>query len=75
MTLLPAHVLDWHSDRYGVQIYALDADRGQGWGVYTCTCATCGHVWQAVAAVGSYGRECPRCGDVDIAHRWGGEQP
>lgn len=62
-------LLDWRLTSDGVQIYMHD-NAGQGWITTPCQCPVCGHAWQAVAAIGAQGIECPRCYEADPGYYW-----
>ena len=74
MTINVPRMLDWSINQDGVQIYRSDRDTKRGWGVYNCACDQCGREWVAVANVGTFGRECPTCGDVLFEKHWGDER-
>jgi hypothetical protein len=44
---------------------------GEGWGLYEdVTCDHCGMLWNAVAMLGTKGKECPYCGHLDPNYHW-----
>lgn len=63
-------LLDWRLDPYSVQIYPDTDTPGQKWLSQSCKCPACGHTWAAVAPLGSFGIECPRCHECDPAYHW-----
>lgn len=46
-----------------------------GWVMMEMACAVCGHSWIGVAAVGTQGAECPKCGLVERGFVWLGPKP